>query len=107
MISREAVLKKIDYEVEHYCKYLEEVDDKRNAQTHVALVSDNIREEVEQLPSVTHKSGKWQRVSIEKYIQHAMAYYVCSECGGQTIGEPKYCPNCGAHMIEPQESEDK
>lgn len=55
-ISREAVLKKIDYEVEHYCKYLEEVDDKRNAQTHVALVFDNIREEVEQLPSVTPKS---------------------------------------------------
>lgn len=54
-ISREAVLKKIDYEVEHYCKYLEEVDDKRNAQTHVALVSDNIREEVEQLPPIQPK----------------------------------------------------
>ena len=50
------------------------------------------------LPSVTQKSGKWQRVSIEKYIQHAMAYYECSECGVQTIGEPKYCPNCGAKM---------
>jgi rubrerythrin len=57
----------------------------------------------DELPSVTQKSGKWRRVSIEKYIQHAMAYYVCSECGGQTIGEPKFCPNCGAKM----ESEDK
>ncbi len=53
---------------------------------------------IDALPSVTQKSGKWQRVSIEKYIQHAMAYYVCSECGGQTIGEPKFCPNCGARM---------
>lgn len=71
-ISREAVLKKIDYEVEHYCKYLEEVDDKRNAQTHVALVSDNIREEVEQLPPVTQKSE-----TVTEFADR------CRECGAR------------------------
>ena len=53
----------------------------------------------------SQKSGKWQRVSIEKYIQHAMAYYVCSECGGQAIGEPKFCPNCGARMESEEQTE--
>ena len=64
---------------------------------------EEIRRIADKLPSVTHKLGKWQRVSIDKYIQHAMAYYECSECGGQTIGEPKFCSNCGAKM----ESEDE
>ena len=62
------------------------------------ITLDTLADLVYELPSVTQKSGKWRRVSIEKYIQHAMAYYECSECGGQTIGEPKYCPNCGAKM---------
>ncbi len=101
-ISRDAVLKKIDYEVEHYCKYLEEVDDKRNAQTHVALLSDNIREEVEQLPSVTQKSGKWIDHSYEE------GYVECPFCGHATtcednIDELHYCFYCGARMVEPQE----
>jgi len=34
----------------------------------------------------------------------------CSECGYivhiQFINEYKYCPNCGAKMFEPQESEE-
>jgi len=54
---------------------------------------------IDNLPSVsTEKTGRWKRVSIDKYIQHAMAYYKCSECGGQTIGQTEYCPNCGAKM---------
>lgn len=44
------------------------------------------------------KVGKWKRVSIDKYVQHAMAYYRCTECGGDNIGMAKYCPNCGAKM---------
>lgn len=32
--------------------------------------------------------------------------FICSECKDwQTYGQTKYCPNCGARMIEPQESE--
>lgn len=96
-VSRKAVLKKIDYEVEHYCKYLEEVDDKRNAQTHVALVSDNIREEVEHLPPVTphQKYGKWINGDCEggtcSIYEKYYAFYPES-------GDFNYCPNCGAKM---------
>ena len=46
------------------------------------------------------KMGQWKRVSIDKYVQHAMAYYRCSECGGESIGMNKYCPHCGAKMEE-------
>ena len=43
-------------------------------------------------------TGEWIRVSIDKYVQHAMAFYRCSECGNDIIGEHNYCPNCGAKM---------
>ena len=41
--------------------------------------------------------------------------YYCSECQkkvakegwGDTVKKIKFCPNCGAKMVEPQESEDK
>ena len=44
------------------------------------------------------KTGHWKRVSIDKYVQHAMAFYRCSECGEEIIGEHNYCPNCGTRM---------
>ena len=56
---------------------------------------------VEGLPSVNPqepKSGHWERISMDKYVQHAMAYYRCSECDKDIIGEHNYCPNCGAKM---------
>ena len=46
------------------------------------------------------KIGHWKRISMDKYVQHAMAYYRCSECGKDIIGEHNYCPNCGAKMKE-------
>ena len=34
--------------------------------------------------------------------------YICSICGGNEYFEKySYCPNCGARMVEPQESENK
>ena len=52
------------------------------------------------LPSVTpqQKMGRWHKVSMDKYVQHATYYYECSECGDQHIGQANYCPNCGAKM---------
>lgn len=105
-ISREAVLKKIDYEVEYYCKYLEKVDDKRNAQTHVALVSDNIREEVEQLSSVTPSRPKGHWIDEGQYAEgHSHHAYRCSECGQHIIELPSrlmdenpHCKWCGTDM---------
>ena len=60
------------------------------------------------MPSVTQKSGKWIYRREDKYS--------CSKCGTTTsvdeagIDEKpmyKFCPYCGARMVEPQESEDK
>lgn len=33
----------------------------------------------------------------------------CNQCGFERdyYNQSKYCPNCGARMVEPQESEDK
>jgi len=47
--------------------------------------------------------GEWERVSADKYVQHAYHYYRCSKyrcskCGYDHIGKTNYCPNCGADM---------
>jgi len=62
---------------------------------------------VERLPSMQPKqrTGHWKRISMDKYVQHAMAYYRCSECGKDIIGEHNYCPNCGAKMAESEDKE--
>lgn len=57
------------------------------------------------------KTGHW----IEKEDCNLDIYYDCSECGESFClidGTPtdylyNYCPNCGAKMVEPQESENK
>lgn len=58
------------------------------------------------------KVGEWCKQNDDYFD-----WYECSECGYGSEGEMQYsseydvrtnyCPNCGAKMIEPQESEDK
>lgn len=57
-------------------------------------------ETIKALPPVTPqpKIGHWKRISIDKYVQHAMAYYKCSVCDKDIIGTHNYCPNCGSRM---------
>lgn len=57
------------------------------------------------LPPVNpaEKGGQWKRISMDKYVQHAMAYYKCSVCGKDIIGTHNYCPSCGAKMQEVKE----
>ena len=55
------------------------------------------------IPSVTQKSGKWVAYADGIWIQ----YYECSKCGKRNSTHSDYCPNCGAKMVEPQESEDE
>ena len=69
---------------------------------------------VKQLPSVTQKSGKWiKHPEIETSAPEYLMFYECSECGGKQcfyksdIHKKRFCSNCGAKMVEPQESEDK
>ena len=53
--------------------------------------------------ALPQKYGKW--------IAHSnggiwIKYYECSECGKAHDTHSDYCPNCGAKMVEPQESEE-
>ena len=60
------------------------------------------------LPSAQPKTGYW--IMTHDYFTGAYEsiYYVkCSCCGEDSLEEGDYCPNCGAKMVEPQESEDK
>ena len=42
--------------------------------------------------------AEWEKVSADKYIKSANYRYRCSMCGELTIGEPNFCPTCGADM---------
>ena len=64
---------------------------------------DKVRSYLKALPSVTPqepKTGRWN--DIPKYKDIA---WQCSECERFTTMKHNYCPNCGAKMVEPQESE--
>ena len=61
-------------------------------------------------PSVTPqpKTGHW--IKTGDYLITAFGnvdYVKCSCCREYGLEKGNYCPNCGAKMIEPQESEDK
>ena len=61
----------------------------------------NLIDDIKQLPSVSQpKTGHWEDGSPISWI--------CSECGYQVriYNNTNFCPNCGAKMFEPQESED-
>lgn len=55
------------------------------------------------VPPVTPKPkiGHWI------VMDEGFSPYECSECGTVEFKKSKYCPNCGAKMIEPQERSDK
>lgn len=61
---------------------------------------------VRDIPSAETKTGHW--IMTHDYFTGAYEsiYYVkCSICGEDSLEAGDYCPNCGAKMIEPQESE--
>ena len=67
----------------------------------------NVAKELAQLPSVTPqetRKGHW--ISREtKGVRYAFwCRYKCSLCG-ELSDHTNFCPNCGAKMVEPQESE--
>ena len=97
-ISRQALLKLMGEEPFNWTdsdKELQEVEDYRN-----------FRNIVEQLPSVNPqpKTGHWIKTG---YVDKVM----CSICKRKMwnfweVNDFNYCPNCGAKMVEPQESND-
>ena len=68
------------------------------------------------LPSVTPKqrTGHWiEHPEIETSAPEYIMFYECSECGDKqcfcksNIHRKHFCNNCGAKMVDPQESEGK
>lgn len=60
------------------------------------------------------KIGWWKAYTHSAYhgndendepIWREVVVYHCSECNRRTVIKENYCPNCGAKMVEPQESE--
>lgn len=68
--------------------------------------TDYLVKRIKALPPVKLKSkiGHW--IAVENEEMETMGYY-CSECDlpMETENQTRFCPNCGAKMDEPQESE--
>ena len=66
-------------------------------------------ESVHELPSVNPqepKTGHWMNRGKQGEVLPFYMRYECSICG-ETADKSNYCPNCGAKMLELQESEDE
>lgn len=62
-------------------------------------------DDVKMIPSADVRPNihaEWEKVSADKYIKSANYRYRCSMCGELTIGEPNFCPTCGADMRDPK-----
>ena len=74
-----------------------------NGDNNIAKLFREAADTIEQLAAKARpKTGRWIRMK-------AYEKWGCSECNTVfrfTFKEHDYCPNCGAKMIEPQESEE-
>ena len=83
---------------------------REQAKTEIMQIYMSLSEEKKQaldvlmaIPSAEPKTGHWIRMK-------AYEKWGCSECNTVfrfNFKEHNYCPNCGAKMVKPQESEDK
>ena len=70
---------------------------------------------IEDLPSVhaEPRTGHWEPTGYDGYADGypVVDEWECSECGYEHYGDDDtltaFCPNCGAKMVEPQESEEQ
>lgn len=69
------------------------------------LIKDDACKEIKQLPSVTPKEKTGQWIENASEYQNIDPPYICSECGNMHLRKTNYCDQCGARMVEPQESE--
>ena len=64
------------------------------------FVIDSAIKALKQVP----KTGHW--IDCDDSDDYSADGYDCSVCGDNAEYATSYCPNCGAKMVEPQESED-
>lgn len=61
--------------------------------TNEKITTDSVRRIINQMPTVSdNKQGFWRKAYLG---------YGCSECNYHVIHKTKYCPDCGARMVEP------
>jgi len=101
-ISRDSAIKALDYDIKYFefksgvSKYMDDIAKLLNT------IYETQVNNIKALPSVTpqeSKTGHW----IKSNIGGAK---VCSVCNAHMgLSSFKFCPSCGARMVEPQESE--
>lgn len=81
---------------------------------HNHITFEPLEQMINSLPPVTQKYGKWiEHTEIETSAPEYLMFYECSECGNKPcfcksdIHKKRFCSNCGARMVEPQESEEQ
>ena len=89
--------------------YENEIEDLHNRLDIAEYDKERLREEVTNLEAKIQaleqepKTGHWIENAPE--YQNIDPPYICSECGNMHIRKTNYCDQCGAKMVEPQESE--
>lgn len=69
-------------------------------------VLNEVFERIDKLPSVTPSRPKGRWIKAKPWMLDNTSYkWECSECEKSERFRHNFCPNCGAEMVEPQESE--
>ena len=81
-------------------------------QLHQSINLLEAEDRIRELPSVDipNKTGKWLGINKNIWCSNCaigLSEYIKGEFTVDVEDLPPYCPNCGAKMGEPQESEDK
>lgn len=103
LISKQAAIDEIEYELEMINSALDSITLDFNARERLRQRRGEAREilnSIQQLPSVQpeQKKGKWIYPSQDSEIINKEFFSDCSVCGFSSMNEYKYCPNCGAKM---------
>lgn len=53
-----------------------------------------------QLPYTQPKTGKWIKLTADKYVSCSSYVFKCDQCGENFVGHWNFCPNCGARMVK-------
>ena len=85
------------YELPNEKMIMADIDEKHHTATISVYALDDLVEAI-------NKTGNW--IAVENEEMETIGYY-CSECDlpMETENQTRFCPNCGAKMVEPQESE--
>jgi rubrerythrin len=103
LISRQAAIDEIEYELEMINSALDSITLDFNVRERLRQRRGEAREmlnSIQQLPSVQpeRKKGKWIIPSRNPEIVNKELFCDCSFCGFTTMDETNFCPHCGAEM---------